>query len=362
MYRVLIALLVFIGACAPMPDNQQAADPQKATAAASAAAGINIMTFNVENLFDTEDDPGKNDATYLPLASKQSAAHKASCAEIDNDYWREQCLHWDWNETVVKTKLARVAAVIRQVGDGEGADIVALQEIENIAILERLRTEYLAGLGYQPAILIEGKDDRGIDVAFLSKLPLASEPVLHEISFREIEDRRKKDTRGILQADFRLPDGGILTGYSVHFPAPYHPFELRIDAYRFLASLQESLPAGRQSFAAGDFNTPAREDRAENMLQKYAEPWWLVAHKLECRQCPGTSYYSRNNSWSFLDMILLSRDFLSDGAWGLKRGSVRLANAVPAQKRADGTPRRFGMPEAEGVSDHWPLVLEIMPR
>ncbi len=61
--------------------------------------------------------------------------------------------------------------------------------------------------------------------------------MLHEIPFRVIEERRRQDTRGILQADFVLPDGQILTGFAVHFPAPYHPFELRVDAYRFLGSL-----------------------------------------------------------------------------------------------------------------------------
>ena len=59
------------------------------------------------------------------------------------------------------------------MNDGRGADIIALQEVENVAILERLRTEYLADSGYLPAILIEGQDIRGIDVAFLSRLPLA---------------------------------------------------------------------------------------------------------------------------------------------------------------------------------------------
>ncbi|NNF52440.1 MAG: endonuclease/exonuclease/phosphatase family protein [Gammaproteobacteria bacterium] len=352
IYRpALIVLFLMLVGCAPMPGTQ----PESGTK-------ITIMAFNVENLFDTDDDPGKNDATYLPLAKKQSAAHKAGCAEIDNDYWREQCLYWDWNEEVVRTKLTRLADVIRQVNNGRGADVIALQEVENIKVLERLRTEHLGDLGYQPSVLIEGRDDRGIDVAFLSKLPLAGEPVLHEIPFRAIEDKRKKDTRGILQADFLLPDGNVLTGFSVHFPAPYHPFPLRIDAYRFLGSLQEGLPAGRLAFAAGDFNTPAREDDAEDMLGQYAEPWWLVAHEIECNDCPGTNYYRVNDSWSFLDMILLSRNFLSGGQWGLVRGSVKLANNVPAQVTDEGTPRRFRMPQAEGVSDHWPLILTIAPK
>ena len=46
---------------------------------------VSIMTFNVENLFDNADDPGKNDVTYFALADKQSDEHIAMCNEIDVD-------------------------------------------------------------------------------------------------------------------------------------------------------------------------------------------------------------------------------------------------------------------------------------
>ena len=36
-----------------------------------------------------------------------------------------------------------------------------------------------------------------------------------------------------------------------------------------------------------------------------------------------------------------------------------LANETEAQITDAGTPRRFELPEATGVSDHWPLVLEV---
>ena len=64
--------------------------------AAQEPAVITLMTFNVENLFDTEDDPGKDDYTYLPLAQKQTDEHKKKCAGIAVDRWRDQCLNWDW--------------------------------------------------------------------------------------------------------------------------------------------------------------------------------------------------------------------------------------------------------------------------
>ncbi|MCG8371216.1 MAG: hypothetical protein MJA32_11970, partial [Proteobacteria bacterium] len=177
------------------------------------AAAVTLMTFNVENLFDNTDDPGKDDKAFLPLAAKRAAAHVEACQEIATRSWREECLSLDWSDEAVEAKLSAVADTIRQVNGGRGADVVALQEVENLRILERLRSEHLAGLGYGSAVLVEGTDLRGIDVAFLSKLPLAGEPVLHPFDAPDFPDRAG-DTRGVLQADFRLPNGEILTGFA----------------------------------------------------------------------------------------------------------------------------------------------------
>ncbi len=127
-YISCFALTTMLGAC-------QSVTP------ATLMPAVTIMTFNVENLFDNVDDPGKDDATYLPLAAKQNDKHRQGCATIEVDHWREQCLYWDWSDELVERKLAVVAAAILQVNDGHGPDILALQEIENIRILERLRTE-----------------------------------------------------------------------------------------------------------------------------------------------------------------------------------------------------------------------------
>ena len=213
----------------------------------SDSVSISIMAFNVENLFDNEDDPGKDDKAYLPLAEKQSAQHKDACNTIEVNNWRDQCLNWDWNDDILDQKLSAIASGILQVDNGKGPDIIALQEIENIAILERLRTEYLAAANYEPAILIEGEDERGIDIAFLSRLPIAGDPELHKMSFSGDYSDREADTRGILQADFRLPDGSTLTGFAVHFPAPYHPTDMRADAYAKLNAIASELPEDRHN-------------------------------------------------------------------------------------------------------------------
>ena len=328
---------------------------------ASESRSVTIMTFNVENLFDNEDDAGKTDETYFALSDKQSEKHKATCNEIEVERWRDQCLDWDWNDEIIEHKMSVLAEAILQVNDGIGADIIALQEIENISILERLRTEYLADAGYLPAILLEGHDIRGIDVAFLSKLELANEPTLHRPDFSGFEERRVLDTRGVLQADFVLPDGSTLTGFSVHFTAPHLPIEMRDVAYDHLNELRSGLPTGRLAFAAGDFNTTAKEDREQNMLDKHVRPAWTVAHELGCGDCKGTQYYGWDDTWSFLDMILWSggTDSGAQATWNIRNNSVYVANGAPGQVRDDGTPARFQLPEGTGISDHWPLVMSI---
>ena len=94
------------------------------------------------------------------------------------------------------------------------------------------------------------------------------------------------------------------------------------------------------------------------MLDRFARPGWTVSNDL-CRDCPGTSYYPPDESWSFLDMILWRGCCGENATWQVRADSVRIANRAPAQRRADGTPRRFSLPEGAGVSDHWPVVMTI---
>ena len=309
---VLLAVTLAIAACDPQPSAVTGPPPE-----------VTVMAFNVQNLFDNVDDPGKDDKAYLPLSAKQNDAHIAECNTIEVESWRNECLALDWNDAAVEHKLAVVAEAILQVGDGRGADVIALQEVENAAILERLRTGFMADAGYRPAILIEGADVRGIDVAFLTRLPVVGDPVLHALDLPDEFADREGDTRGVLEATFELPDGSRLTGFSVHFPAPFHP--------------------------------TAIEDAQQGMLERFVRPFWQVAHDA-CDGCPGTHYYARDDSWSFLDMVLYA-PASGGAAWQIK--SVELANRTPAQVTGEGTPNRYRSAERSGVSDHWPIVATL---
>ena len=351
-FLAALSISLLLGACAS--DIARDAGQEEVPASYT----VTVMTFNVQNLFDNVDDPGKDDKAYLPIDVKQNNKHISECNEIEVASWRDECLNLDWNPAAVEHKLMVLADTIRQVNGGLGAEIIALQEVENVAILEQLRSGHLAALGYAKPILVEGSDLRGIDVAFLSRLPLAGPPVLHPLVLSDFPDR-EGDTRGVLQADFRLPDGSILTGFSVHFPAPFHPTEMRIAAYQHLNGLLKALPDSRPAFAAGDFNTTSSEDREKSMLDRYARPHWTVAHDIGCEGCAGSHYYARDDAWSFLDMILLAKARGENTTARIRAESVQIANRNPAQVSEHGTPERYRSARRTGVSDHWPMIASL---
>ncbi|MEN1728349.1 MAG: endonuclease/exonuclease/phosphatase family protein [Pseudomonadota bacterium] len=346
-------LLVACSAEAPMPSSDESS---AAAVAEQKTQRVSIMAFNVENLFDTEDDEGKNDATFLPLSTKSDPAHIEACNLIEVDRWREDCLSLDWSEDALRFKLEQLAGAILAYNDGRGPDIIALQEVENFRVLERLRGEYLGSAGYGEPILIEGTDARGIDVAFLSRLPIVGDPVLHPLDMSAFPDRAP-DTRGVLEASFELPDGSILTGFSVHFPAPFHPIEMRWLAYEHLNSLLAALPEERPVFAAGDFNTPQREMDGTTIMDDRVRSEWTVAHEVGCEGCLGTNYWARGESWSFLDMVLFAAS--PQSPWAMDVSAVEISTAFPGQLHKDGTPKRFDLEAVEGVSDHLPIVMVL---
>jgi endonuclease/exonuclease/phosphatase family metal-dependent hydrolase len=355
-----VLFLSILSSCvnAPKPVFSKGYEPEKQS--------VTVMTYNVENLFDTENDPNKNDEAFLPLETKGESVKAACRAENDTDYRVEQCISGDWDEHRLKLKMKRLAHVIRQVKGGRGPDVLILEEVENQAVVERWRKEYLADLGYKPAIVLEGPDERGIDVGFLTKLDIEGEPKLHLQKFVTNEKLKEiRPTRGILEVTVKLPDGSLLTVFGVHFPSQGGPNELRRQALLRVNELQSTLPPGRMSMVAGDFNITSVEEFKERYTSKLMQPTWGVSHKLGCNDCPGTYYYGRDRSWSFFDIILLSKNMLNDGdgPWKVLPESIRLENNSKYQMNPrTGGPGRFNHRGSRGVSDHWPIALEIVTR
>ena len=314
------------------------------------------MTFNVENLFDTEHDAGKDDYTFLPLARKNQPDVQKSCGEIKVRKWRNECLYKDWSEPLVHEKLSRLARTILSVGDGRGPDILLLQEVENHKILERLRTEFLADAHYLPGILLEGPDSRGIDVAVLSRLPVIGEPILHTVEM----GKTSKETRGVLDVHLLLPDGTPVLVFVVHLPSGANPGSDRDQVFSLIEELRESAGPDRLIIAGGDFNTTKAEDQRTGRFKELAEHW-LVSHLVGCRHCLGTHYYHAKREWSFFDVLLFSKKFAErNSPWRLNPASVEVVKNNPQQINRYGAPASIeDASDPIGVSDHFPLIATI---
>ena len=128
-----------------------------------------IAFYNTENLFDTLDDPNKNDEDFLP-GSKIA-----------------------WNSQRYYTKLQHTARAIRSIDSVNMPAIVGFAEIENIGVLNDLVSKTPLNKGKYTAILEEGSDPRGIDVALIYRAD-----VVHYISHKAFSSAQTFKTRNVL--------------------------------------------------------------------------------------------------------------------------------------------------------------------
>ncbi len=188
---------------------------------------VSVMSFNMENLFDTVKTPGHNDETYLPLAMKAAdpKLREACAKENDSAYRRNECLGTDWTPEALNKKLSNIAQVVLGV-DGTGPDNLMIMEIESDVVLNQLNKEHLQAAHYQTQVIIDGPDVRGINVAFLSRWPLVGKPVLHPIPWKPAneEDRKWMErSRRILEVTVKAPNGDPITFMVAHFPSQANP-------------------------------------------------------------------------------------------------------------------------------------------
>ncbi len=326
------------------------------TTVTDGAAAVSVMAYNVENLFDTVHQPGKEDWTYLPKADKDASV-RAECAKITVFPWRMECLNLDWTPEVLAQKISRVSHAILSVNEGRGPDVLLLEEVENIDVLNQLNAA-LGPAGYTSVVLIEGNDDRGIDQAMLSRLPIVGDPVNDPIPLSPNARARKVPgrTRGLLQTTFQLPGGELLTVFGVHFPSGSEAHIQRAQAIDFLNKKRSALPASRLVVVGGDFNVNAAEDQQFSMYAKAMKPW-MISHQVGCQGCIGTEYYKTKKEWSFLDALGFSKnlDMDQNSAWFLDESSISIPVLDPQMKRDDGTPQGFDAVTGTGVSDHFPI-------
>lgn len=334
--------LLALGACSPIKPatfNQVPVEEHRTAT---------IAFYNVENLFDTEDDPKINDQDFLPTADSR------------------------WDETRYRVKLANMASVIEQLGSPNGPDVIGLAEIENQRVLNDLVAQPLLAARKYKIIHFESPDPRGIDVALLYK-PDRFQPTTQRAVPVVLPDTTLS-TRDILLVSGTL-NGEPITFMVNHWPSRRGGQE-KSDARRFAAADQarklvdEQLAANPQArvLLMGDFNdTPldssiARRLRATYDIKNLQQGQLYNAFYDYQVRSIGTICYKQK--CDVFDQMIMSLGLTQDIGLHYQAGSANIYKPVRIQSQEEkykGEPLRTygGRKYLGGFSDHFPVYLTL---
>ena len=102
-----------------------------------------VVSYNVENLFDTIDDPETDDRDFLPGGA------------------------YHWTKGRYQSKVQSISRTLSRIGEWDYPALIGLVEIENVQVIRDLTdAKPLRRMDYRMSVS-RGADPRGIDVALL---------------------------------------------------------------------------------------------------------------------------------------------------------------------------------------------------
>ena len=307
--------------------------------------------YNVENLFDTYHDDGKNDYEFLPDGKNK------------------------WTEPKYEKKLHNIATVIRAMADENKAyhAVLGLSEVENAHCLADLVNQpSLKPRGYEFAH-IEGPDKRGVDCALLYNPQLYK---VRNVKLVPYIPELKKDsnycTRGFLTVSGELA-GEHLSVIVCHWPSRFATSFYRESAGRQVKAIKDSLQKEDPDckvIVMGDMNDdPTNKSMTEMLCAKgdikdvgagdMYNPWYNLLVK------KGTGTLQYNGAWNLFDQIVFTpnminkdggRDFSTLKFW--KPQIFRRDYLFQTEGKYKGNTKRTtaGGVWLDGYSDHLPVV------
>ncbi len=185
---------------------------------------VKFASFNTENLFDGINNG--NEYKEFKIGACQSQMSQSEC-----NLWRMRELGKAGER--YEAKLTDVAKVLRELA----ADTVAVQEVENEAVLRELAKR--AGYEFYKFASVKNSP---VGLGFLSHLPLKN---------ARVEEIRGVKTRPILSVDVSV-GGATLTLVNVHLPAYSNGLKKRTIAAEVV---QKVALNSRNVILLGDFNS-----------------------------------------------------------------------------------------------------------
>lgn len=310
-----------------------------------------VAFYNLENIFDTIHDEGKNDYDFLPNGS------------------------YKWNSLKYTHKVRNMAKVLSQLCTERvrgGAAFIGVSEVENVRVMADLCADSALASKGMKFIHIEGEDRRGVDVACLYN-PRMFKPSNSElIPARGYEAFSKGHrTRGILHVE------GSLYGEHFHFLVNHWPsrgagsesreFLGRL-AREVIDSIRATDPQARL-ILMGDLNDDpddksitqalgAKTSLKEVGSQDLYNPWYHTLRK----RGKGTLLW--DGMWNLFDQIILTGTLLDKDYSTFKyvRNDIFMPDyLISKQGRSKGGPFRTTASGVwqDGYSDHFPTQVYL---
>ena len=311
-------------------------------------AGSYLLCFwNVENLFDDQDD------------GRRTRGDK----EYDN--W------FATDKTVLEAKLKRLCDVLTGLNGGRGPDILAVAEVESEraakllaeALNRRLRKPELA---YTNILYKQPAGGRHIATALITRLPVVKDRT-------ELWDKRRRILKTVVRVN-----GHELVVVVSHWTSRVgdHKGEGRAKygnvihgEYKAMALAAHKRGHKIDLLVCGDFNdNPDDPSVTEHLratgdltrVRRAREPLLFDLFARGWKAGEASHYYGRK---AFLfDQICVSPGLLDARGWSCDVASARIVKQI-ADRR--GRPNRFGGPadrrpwSARGASDHFPVTVQL---
>ncbi len=293
---------------------------------------LSVGFWNVENLFDLENDPNKNDDEFALGGRKK----------VD--------------QQIYDLKIKHSSEVLQDLD----VDVLGLCEVENYKVLNDLNDAY-KGRDYD-IIHYESPDNRGIDNAlFYDKNRFSI------ISSRAIENKLKNGgpTRDILHVLGEY-NNARLHIFVNHWPSNYGGKEKAIPkrtetAQLIIKEIENILSVEKSAeiILIGDFNEDP-DDKNIMLLEKIG----LTSLMKPMLGKPKVGTYVYRGEDSFLDQIIVNKQLQDSESLSIVQGSTYILD-LPKYRQQEGNykhyPYRFwaGNRLLGGYSDHLAIKVEI---
>lgn len=316
-----------------------------------------VAFYNVENLFDLEDDPNTVFHDRTPRGEKF------------------------YTEEVYKLKQKNLAKVIADIGSdftGTTPTIVGLAEIENYNVLNDLVNQDALKDSEYSIVHYDSPDLRGIDVGLLYKKNAftVTNSVSHRLKIFDARDSSRK-----LHTRDQLVVSGLLDGEKIHFIVHHWPSRSggearslpnRIKAGEMNRQIVDSLLSidpNAKIINMGDFNDdPVSPSVKEGLVTKESIDNLGESdmyNPMEAMFNRGVGSLAWRDSWNLFDQIMVSKNLVDKDYSSIRFYQAGVFNkpylATP-QGRFKGYPYRSYSNEGwtGGYSDHFPVYIYLI--